>query len=130
MPYAPTKMEATGIQYNMDYETAYKSSVGFSFSLFLRLVSILALTFQTNNNNKCKFEVLTAVVMKNYIFWETTPWSPLKVNRRFVLATCLHACLLLGLSFDPEDGGDIFLQNVGGFSTDYTALYPRRQNSS
>jgi hypothetical protein len=25
-----------------------------------------------------------------------------------------------------EDGGDMFLRNVGNFSTDYTALYPRR----
>jgi hypothetical protein len=29
------------------------------------------------------FEVLTAVVMKSSIFWDTTPRSPLKVNRRF-----------------------------------------------
>jgi hypothetical protein len=28
--------------------------------------------------------------------------------------------------FDPEDGGDMFLQNVGRISTDYTASYPRR----
>jgi hypothetical protein len=28
------------------------------------------------------------------------------------LATCFHADILLGL-FDPEDGGDIFLRNVG-----------------
>jgi hypothetical protein len=33
---------------------------------------------------------------------------------------------LLGLFFDPEDGSDMFLRNVG--KTDYTALYPRRQN--
>jgi hypothetical protein len=31
---------------------------------------------------------------------------------------------------DPEDGGDTFLRNVGWHSTDYTALYPRRQYSS
>jgi hypothetical protein len=28
------------------------------------------------------------------------------------LATCVHACFFLGLFFDPEDGGDIFLRNV------------------
>jgi hypothetical protein len=28
------------------------------------------------------FDILTEVVMKSYI-WDTTPWSPLKVNRRF-----------------------------------------------
>jgi hypothetical protein len=38
----------------------------------------------------------------------------------------LHAGFLLGIVFDPEDGGNIFPRNVGSFSTDYTALYPRR----
>jgi hypothetical protein len=33
--------------------------------------------------------------------------STLKVD-----ATCFHAGILLGL-FDPEDGGDMFPQNVG-----------------
>jgi hypothetical protein len=28
------------------------------------------------------FEVLTAVVMKDSVFWDMTPYSPLKVNRR------------------------------------------------
>jgi hypothetical protein len=28
-------------------------------------------------------EVLTAVVMKSNIFWDLTPYSPLKVNRSF-----------------------------------------------
>jgi hypothetical protein len=46
--------------------------------------------------------------------------------RRALLATCIHADLLLGLLFDPEDGSDIFLRNVGRLSTDYTALYSRR----
>jgi hypothetical protein len=40
-------------------------------------------------------------------------------------------CLLhVGLVFNPEDGGDTFLQNSGWLSTDYMALYPRTQNSS
>jgi hypothetical protein len=41
-----------------------------------------------------------------------------------------HAGSLLGLFFDTEDGGHIFLRNVGRFSTDYTGLYPRMYNSS
>jgi hypothetical protein len=28
--------------------------------------------------------------------------------------------------FDPEDGGDMFLRNIGCNSTDYTASHPRR----
>jgi hypothetical protein len=53
-----------------------------------------------------------------------------KWTNRALLATCLHTCFLLGLYFDPEDGGDMFLRNVGSLSTDYTALYPRRYCSS
>jgi hypothetical protein len=39
----------------------------------------------------------------------------------------LHTGVFLGSFFDPEDGGDMILRNVGCLSTDYTALYPRRQ---
>jgi hypothetical protein len=43
--------------------------------------------------------------MKSTIFWDITP----------LLAICSHADILRGLFFDPEDGGDMFLQNVGDF---------------
>jgi hypothetical protein len=36
------------------------------------------------------FDVLTAVVMKSTIFWDTTPCSPLSVNRRFGVTHHLH----------------------------------------
>jgi hypothetical protein len=84
--------------------------------------------------------------MKSCMFWDTTPCSPVQVNRRFgrnmshspsesnnkpsTIFDLFHASLLLGLFFDPEDGDDIFLRNVGWLSTDYTALYHRRQNFS
>jgi hypothetical protein len=45
--------------------------------------------------------------VKVSIFWNITPCSPLKVNRRVgraLLVTCSHAFF-----FDPEDGGEIFL---------------------
>jgi hypothetical protein len=28
-------------------------------------------------------------------------------------ATCFHAGFLLGVFFDPEDGSDMFLRNIG-----------------
>jgi hypothetical protein len=80
--------------------------------------------------------------MKSYLFWDITPCSPLKVNRRFGGTYRLHLQgrgmsrarnqresrwqAELGLLSDPEDGGDMFLRNAGCLSTDYTALYPRR----
>jgi hypothetical protein len=83
------------------------------------------------------FEVLTAVVMKSAIFWDLTLCSPLRVNWRVggtyslhLLATCFHTGFLLGLFFYPEDGGDMFLRNVGWLSTDYTTLNPRKWYSS
>jgi hypothetical protein len=76
--------------------------------------------------------------MKSSVFWGIIPYSPLKVSRRFggtyrlhlqgesLLATFSHAGFLLDLFFDPKDGDDMFLRNVGWLLTDYTALYPRR----
>jgi hypothetical protein len=55
------------------------------------------------------------------IFWDITPCSPLKVNRRFevtyllhiqgrktLLATCFDAGFCLGAFLDPEYGGEYF----------------------
>jgi hypothetical protein len=44
-----------------------------------------------------------------------------RARNRALLATCFHATFLLGLFFNPEERGDIFLRNVGLLST---ALYP------
>jgi hypothetical protein len=51
------------------------------------------------------FEILTAADMKSSIFWDITSCSLLKDNR--------HSEFLLGLSLEPEDGGDIFFRKVG-----------------
>jgi hypothetical protein len=59
-------------------------------------------------------------------------WKSIDVSEEHValLATCFHAGFLLGLFFEPENGGDMFLWNVSWLLRDYTALYHRRQNSS
>jgi hypothetical protein len=42
------------------------------------------------NRNVLGCKVLTAVVMKSSVFWDITPFSPLKVNRRFGGTRRLH----------------------------------------
>jgi hypothetical protein len=66
------------------------------------------------------------VVMKSTtIFWDITRVACWKST--YLLATCFHAGILLDLFFDPEDGGDMFLQYMSGLSGDYTALNSRKQ---
>jgi hypothetical protein len=53
--------------------------------------------FFTNHNIKiCNgYVVITAVVMRSFIFWEITPCSPLKITEQALLAACfmLVSCL-------------------------------------
>jgi hypothetical protein len=81
------------------------------------------------------FHVYSSYSLKSIIFWDITTCSPLSVNRRFGGTHRLHlqdrrnnfgkkpaskqvalACWLVSCRnyfFDPEDGGDMFLRNVG-----------------
>jgi hypothetical protein len=61
-------------------------------------------------------EIGSICILKNYLFWDVMPCSPLQFKGRFgetAGSACyvLHAGLLNGLSFDPEDGGDMFHRN-------------------
>jgi hypothetical protein len=78
-------------------------------------------------NTYVGFEVLTAVIM-NISPPSSGLNKPITIPARNhvpELATCFHRGILLRL-FDPEDGGDMFLRNVGWLSTDYMTLYPRK----
>jgi hypothetical protein len=47
--------------------------------------------------------------MKSTISWDITPLQSVESQQMFVLLTiCVHAGILLGSFFDPEDGGDMF----------------------
>jgi hypothetical protein len=71
--------------------------------------------------SRIRFEILTAVVTKISVFWDKTPYSPLKVNRRFGGTSHLHL----------QCWGDMFLWNAGCLSMDYMALcISRKTNSS
>jgi hypothetical protein len=76
----------------------------------LRAVSLVE-TFLANRIY-VGFEGPTAVLMKSSVFWDTNPRSPLKVSMKQV-SYLFHADFLIGLFFGPEDGGDMFLRNVG-----------------
>jgi hypothetical protein len=58
------------------------------------------------------FEDLTAVVMNTYIFWDITLCSPLPSGKQSSAYYLFHADFFIGF-FDGEDGGDMFLRNVG-----------------
>jgi hypothetical protein len=77
-----------------------------------------------------------------------TPCSPLKADRRFGGTYChhlqcvyvnhvtnqhetssRHSWFLAWLSFNLDYEGEMLLRNVGWLLTDYTVLYPKRQNS-
>jgi hypothetical protein len=43
-----------------------------------------------SSSDMLKFEILTAVTMKNTVFWDATPCNLIEVYRRFVGTYCLH----------------------------------------
>jgi hypothetical protein len=61
------------------------------------------------------FEVLTVVLMKSTILWDITQCSPLGVN--FCMTPAFKMVSWWIYCFDPEDGSDMFLRNLGWPST-------------
>jgi hypothetical protein len=56
------------------------------------------------------------------------------IKHTLLKTLCLPPAFMLGCClvyyFDPEDGGDMLLRNVGLLPMDCTALHPQRQNCS
>jgi hypothetical protein len=75
------------------------------------------------------WRVLSSGLQHSVARWKSTDVSEEHVAKS-PACYMLRVGFLLGLFFDPEDGGDMFLWNVGLLSTDYKALHPRRYNSS
>jgi hypothetical protein len=137
------------------YSTAQQMHNRHTFIITQNVTKYCSLILSINQINQkidVEFEVLTKAVMKISIFWNITPCSPSKVNRRFggtyrlhlsgpknkprnkptwsYLAACFTLVSCLVYPSTLKDGGDMFLRNVGWLWTDYTSLYPRRRNSS
>jgi hypothetical protein len=97
-----------------------------------------SLTMQSlgQDTERAGFEVFTAVIMKNAVFWYVASCRSCEMNRRFEGTYRLHlqgTCSLWFLArgfFYPEDGGDMFLRNVGSFHRIYMAPHPRSRHSS
>jgi hypothetical protein len=64
-------------------------------------------------NMECSAETLETTYQGGFYTRESLTLSP------------VSACILLGSLFDPEEGGDMFLRNIG-LSHNYTAFEPRR----
>jgi hypothetical protein len=48
------------------------------------------------------------------------------VASRAVLTTCFHAGIVFGLFYEPEDGGDTFLRNVGSFNGEDSVISQKK----
>jgi hypothetical protein len=68
---------------------------------------------QVNGARNLRFEVFTAVTIKNFVFWDVSPCGSCKFTD----------------SCHPDEGGAKFLRNVGSYKS-HTALHPRRHHSS
>jgi hypothetical protein len=75
----------------------------------------MSLQIYKHNNTDVRIEVLTAVLTKVVIFCDIALCSPYLTERWFLARLIIY----------PDDGGDMFLRNVGSY-TDYKALYSRR----
>jgi hypothetical protein len=119
------------------HEQVNIAGFGFGVSKIAILFPVGEKPITDGQQENAGFEVLTAVAMKSSIFQTNmSPPSSGSKNKTYkelawsTVCYLLHAGFLLGLFFNPEDGGDMFCWYISWLSTDYSALHPSRQNSS
>jgi hypothetical protein len=67
----------------------------------------------------------TAVTLKCAMFGDVMLCDQVEVDRHFRGTLCLPCCFL-GMLFNPEDGGSMFLKNVSKLLPHYLASHPGR----
>jgi hypothetical protein len=83
--------------------------------------------------DKESFVIKFDIRMKSSIFWYKTPYSPLKINRRFggtytpnfLVPSCFTLVLLLGLFFDHEYWGVMFSETSADLQLTARRYNPR-----
>jgi hypothetical protein len=92
----------------------------------------LMCSYNLTKNGHVGFGVLTAVTMRSTTFWDVTPYRPVKNQLTFHKNIRSASCLIYAdfflreLLFDPDDGGDTVLRNVGSLSPNQTSLHPTK----
>lgn len=78
-----------------------------------------------------RLDFLIAVVMKGFVFWNITPYSPLKINRSFGGTCRLHEAVDFQRTtrqYIPEDGTlekrSFVLRFLSSDGVDYENAYP------
>jgi hypothetical protein len=115
---------------HIDWESWLKVGVIFSLSnLFFYIIIVLKLLFTYSRLLFLIFRFICCVVLSYYVSFLCIFIHPFCL---FTSELCVSSPLLgiiivsVYIHFNPEDGGDMFLRNVGCNSTDYTASHPRR----
>jgi hypothetical protein len=80
-----------------------------------------------HDNERVRFDVFTAVTMKNAVFWDAALCRSCvtDVSEELQTAAACSRWYLTCRFFYPEDGGDTFLRNVGSHKI-YTTPHPRK----
>jgi hypothetical protein len=83
--------------------------------LYLQRVHIQASTFILHLvvHQRVVYEVLTATTVKSSVFWDVTYCDLVIICIQIKNLNMVHAGYQLGLLFEPADGGDMLLGNVG-----------------